>query len=259
MLSQSGERTLIPIILPPGAAHVNTCIAYAFRDTRQMVAFVGAAASVPVDFRVKSTGMGHANTTLLGQLPLISVHRSLLTRSLALNCLTTHYADLWTECWDNAFRDEQWLGDDPRLDPDFWRNLTPEWTRHCALRTDFSRRWALVELDVLVARELGLTLEELQTIYRVQFPVMRQYEADTWYDQRGRIVFTASKGLPGVGFSRPEWNAIKDMKSGCVNRSVLDTTLPTGPLERVIEYTAPFTLQNREADYATVWAKLDTE
>jgi hypothetical protein len=127
------------------------------------------------------------------------------------------------------------------------------------LRTDFSRRWALVELDVLVARELGLTLEELQTIYRVQFPVMRQYEADTWYDQRGRIVFTASKGLPGVGFTRPEWNAIKDMKSGSVNRSVLDTTLPTGPLERVIEYTAPFTLQNRETDYATVWAKLDEQ
>ena len=146
---------------------------------------------------------------------------------------------------------------DPRLDPDFWRNLTPEWQRNCALRTDFSRRWALVELDVLVARELGLTLAELQTIYRVQFPVLRQNEADTYYDQRGRIVFTASKGLPGVGFTRPEWNAIKDMQSGTVTRQVLDTTLPTGPVERTLEYTAPFTLQNRETDYATVWAKLD--
>lgn len=259
MLSQSGERTLIPCITPKGSGHVHTCISLAFRDPRIMASFVGTAVSIPIDYWIKSTGSGHANTNVLSQLPLITDHSALLTRALALNCLTTHYADLWTECWDDAFQDEQWLGDDPRLDPDFWRNLTPEWTRHCALRTDFSRRWALVELDVLVARELGLTLEELQTIYRVQFPVMRQYEADTYYDQRGRIVFTASKGLPGVGFSRAEWNAIKNMQSGTVTRTITDTTLSTGPVERALEYVAPFTLQNRETDYATVWAKLDAQ
>ena len=112
---------------------------------------------------------------------------------------------------------------------------------HCALRTDFARRWALVELDVLAARTIDLTLEELQTIYRIQFPVLRQYEADTWYDQYGRIIFTCSKGLPGVGLTRAEWNAIKDMQSGTVTRTVIDNTLPTGPVERTIEYRAHFT------------------
>ena len=122
---------------------------------------------------------------------------------------------------------------------------------------DFARRWALVELDVLVARALGLTLAELQTIYRIQFPVMRQYEADTWYDQRSRIVFTNSKGLPGVGLPRAEWNEVRALQSGTVKRTVTDTTLPTGPIEREIIWHAPFTTCNRETDYATVWRKLE--
>jgi len=85
--------------------------------------------------------------------------------------------------------------------------------------------------------------------------VMRQYEADTWYDQNGRIVFTSSKGLPGVGFARKEWDEIKGQPSA--TRTVTDTTLPTGPVERTIEYIAPFTRCNREEDYRLVWEALD--
>jgi hypothetical protein len=31
---------------------------------------------------------------------------------------------------------------------------------------------------------------------------MPRYEADTWYGQTGRIVFTPSKGLVGIGLPR---------------------------------------------------------
>lgn len=266
MISTAGERTLLPTIIPKQAAHVNTSISIAFETTIDMVAFVGCSSSILLDFWIKSTGTGHANSTSLGQLPFVE-ERSVIPRTLALNCLTTHYAELWSECWNEDFRDQRWYGDDPRIDLDFWRELTPEWGRDCALRTDFVRRWTLVEIDVLIARKLGLTLEELQTIYRVQFPVMRQYEADTWYDQNGRIVFTNSKGLPGVGYPRKAkskedeplgWEDVRDTPPGqTVSRTITDNTLPTGPVERTITYEAPFTKRDREKDYAMVWAVLD--
>ena len=119
-----------------------------------------------------------------------------------------------------------------------------------------------------MAQALKLTLEELITIYRVQFPVMQQYERDTWYDRNGRIVYTASKGLTGVGFSRKGsgrgankttgWEDIKDMKTGSVSRTIIDDTLPGGPVERTITYEAPWTLCDRVGDYRIVWAQIDT-
>jgi hypothetical protein len=256
MLSQSGERTLISALIPKESAHIHGALSVAFSDYSNLLAATGISSSIVSDFFVKTTGSAnlHYKWTYL---PLLKGHLQIQSRTVALNCLTTQYSELWSESWDKAYREEAWLGDDARLDAEFWRNLTPEWTRHCALRTDFARRWALVELDVLAARALGLTLAELQTIYRIQFPVMRQYEADTWYDQRGRIVFTNSKGLPGVGFTRPEWNEIKSMTTGTVERIVTDNTLPTGPVTRTITYEAPFTRNDRETDYAEVWGKLE--
>ena len=172
-----------------------------------------------------------------------------------MNCLTNHYAELWAECWLPELIADHWAKDDPRLNNDFFAKLTPKWQRNCALRSDYERRQALVEIDVLAAMALGLTLKELQTIYRIQFPVLHQNESDTWYDRNGRIVFTCSKGLIGVGFSRPEWNEIKEMKSGSVERKITDDTMPGGPVERTIVYEAPFDRCDREADYETVWAE----
>ena len=238
MLAQTGERTLASV---------------------DMLAIASITQSIIGDYYIKLTGAGDLHYQWQ-QLPLLPPKAAMNLRVLALNCLTVHYDAFWREVWQDGYREGRWYGDDERLPHDFWANLTPYWQRHCALRNDFARRWALCELDVLVAREIGLTLEELCEAYRIQFPVMRQYEADTWYDRNGRVVFTCSKGLVGLGLDRKTWESIKDKPAGFTYaKTYTDNTLPTGPVERTIVYEAPFDRRDREVDYATIWAALDAE
>lgn len=258
MLSQSGERTLVCSIIPKEIGHLHTCISTSFENNHTLLETAAIMQSLPFDFYVKTTGRGDFTTGYMGNIPLLfhstAFEKIVYVRTLLLNCLTTHYEDLWRDCWDSAFTKDRWTKDDPRLSNNHFAALTSEWTWDTLLRTDYARRQALVELDVLAAKALGLTLEELQTIYRVQFPVLRWNDRNTFYDQQGRIVYTVSKGLPGVGFKTKEWREIKDMQSGTVERVITDDTQPGGPVERTIVYEAPFDGVDREADYATAWA-----
>lgn len=77
-------------------------------------------------------------------------------------------------------------------------SLRPTWTRGSALRTDYARRQALVEVDVLVAMALGWILDQLQTAYRSLFFVMRNDERDTWYDAKWESCLrTTPRGCQG--------------------------------------------------------------
>jgi hypothetical protein len=60
------------------------------------------------------------------------------------------------------------------------------WEVGTPLRRAADRRQALVEIDAIVAIMLGMTAEELLSIYRTQFPVLQKYERDALYDVNGR-------------------------------------------------------------------------
>lgn len=280
------ERSVRPVLLPSGIAHIDGLFSVIMRDPKGLVPAAGYWSSLPVDFYVRVSGKKDFRDSTASLMPLLPGSWELAVRTLALNCLTEHWSGIWEDEWQGEFLRGQWATSDPRLAEAFFSELTAKWQPSCALRRDYARRQALLEIDVLAAQALGLTLDELLTIYRVQFPVMRHYERDTWYDARGRIVFTASKGLVGVGLPRrpgrndkpcamrypdgrvetrrlgwedllPNENQPRVPDGTVIERQVRDSTLPGDPVTRVIQYVAPFALGDREADYRTAWAHFE--
>jgi hypothetical protein len=260
MLSQAGERTLTGAILPARTSHTNGVISVIFKHNESLLELAGLTSSITLDFFIKTIGSSNLYDIRINSLPLgISPNYKpqLFIRTLMLNCLNKYYAPLWEESWQESYKHDSWSKADDRLKP--FDTLTPEWQWSSPLRNWYGRRWALVEIDVITAMALGLTLDELILIYNVQFPVLQQNEDDTWYDQRGNIIFTCSKGLNGVGIDRPEWEKIsqelnplqRTLKSGdTYTHTITKSELYQG---QQVTYYAPFDKCDRVEDYRRAW------
>lgn len=264
MIGPSSERTLICAVLQRKTAHIHTVISAAFRSGYDCVDMAALCSSLALDFYMKLIGGSDLYGSHIKTFP-IHVNKkyqpAMYSRTLLLNCLTVHYADLWQSCWRPEYAQEEWSLSDPRLKP--FTGLTEEWTWDTPLRNYFERRQALVEIDVLAAMALGLSLKDLELIYTIQFPVLQQNENDTWYDAKGNIVFTCSKGLNGVGCERKEWESIRgnlseDSMTYEGTEATYIHTIDPKKSEMYggeqVTYYAPYTKCDRIADYRRAWA-----
>lgn len=273
-IGADSERSLSGAIIPPNSAHIGGVVSVTFDNYDDLVEFSGCCSSTIWDFYVKIFKISDVRINRINSFPLGIAGKykpALFVRTLLLNCLTTAYADLWQEMWDAAYKQDTWSLDDNRLKP--FDQLHEDWAWDIPLRNYFERRQALVEIDVIAAMALGLTLEDLEMIYAIQFPVLQQNEADTWYDQKGNIVFTCSKGLTGVGLDRKRntktgmlgW---EDIRGEQIDENTYAGTSPThthtiDPAKselyggQQVTYYAPYTKCNRIEDYRRAWAHFE--
>ena len=253
MLNQTGDRTLNSGILIKKSSHVNAVISATFANDAHTVELAGLTSSLVLDFLMKAFGTANLTDSRLKEFPMginKKYRNALFLRTLLLNCMTENYSDLWEEFFDSEFTTEQWSLNDNRLKS--FEILTKAWSVDTPLRNDFERRQALLEIDVIVAQAMGLTLDELITIYQSQFDVLQKNESLTFYDKTGKIVYTKNAGLTGVGVDTADWENIKNQVDG-------DTYLHTISKNELYKgqtttYYAPYLSYDREADYRRAWA-----
>ena len=260
----NSERSLTATIIPPDIAHIDSVQSISFSREENVLDLSAALFSIPLDFLIKSSGLTDIYDADIARFPWVECSEAARQRVLRLVCITEAYATLW-----NKFRCgsglQEWASDDPRLNREGPFEGPVTWDRSAALRTEFARRLALVEIDVLVAQALGLNLEQLIEIYRIYFPVLQVNEAGTWYDQNGRIVWTCSKGLPGVGWlddrgkspGRAAWEKILAENPSELICTAVDDTLPGGPRTVARHFIGPFTRCDRIEDYERAWAHFE--
>lgn len=189
-MTQPGlERSVQGAIIPPGPAHIHSCLTYGFESESDLVRWAGLLASLPVDYLFKASGAVLVAEHQLSKLPFPKAHAvdsPLALRVLRLNCVTADYAPLWEAHHDPVWAKDRWT--DSALDRVDLGAPAPVWSRSSPLRRDFERRLALVEIDALVALMLGIAAEQLCAMYRSQFAVLRKYEYAMAFDAKGRKV-----------------------------------------------------------------------
>ena len=255
MAANTGERTLIPAIIPPGTAHVHPIYSAATPSASPttLPLILAGASSLLADFQIRARSRNDIINQDFERLPnLDKTHpfaSQLALRTLRLSCITNVYADLWEECWDESF-----LNDSPILERYGERPIGPEWTADTPLRRAEDRRNAQAEIDVMVAIMLGVPIEDLCTIYRTQFAVLYDYDHGRG---QGAYVYDAN----GHQLPTPVRQAWEKRKRPTSNEDMpLSERTHTHPGSGVsYVYELPFRIRDRESDFHRIHTFLTQE
>ena len=271
-MTQPGlERSLHAALIPPGPAHVDTVQSMACMDTdlgdvqivdgcgsrylRNTGVNAGLWASLPYDYLVKVSGKSDVRE-LTSRFPAPVDHPAaarLLLRTLRLNCLTRDYQPLWDALYEHGFATDAWTAPFAgQLKP--LGVSEPEWSMDTPLRTDFERRAALVEIDALSALMLGLTAEHLALMFRAQFPVLRKYEYEMYFDANGRKI-AKDHHTQGVHQQKEDYKLLQE---GMVTGNFDDLADRYTPFAPDAEHAEPwFYKPDREVEMRAAYAEFE--
>ncbi len=244
MAANTGERTLIPALVPPGAAHVNAVFTASVNDHRVLARLAGFSSSLLLDATIRAVPKGDIYFASFLRLPFVSDHalsHELMLRVLRCNAITDAYADLWSAGFDRSFTADRWTGNTPLVQVPL-HEVSGSWAAQTPLRVAADRRQAQVEIDALVALMLGVTADELCTIYRTQFAVLYGYDHNVYfYDANGRLVPNSVLTV---------WR-----KKG--ERITEEERTATNQAGNTYTYELPFVTLDREADMRQAYAEFE--
>lgn len=253
MISANREQVLCASLIPPGPTHIHAVRSGALLENRDTALWTGFWSSMPLDYMLRTVGVGHLDVSGARNLPAAApdhpLASALLLRTLRLNCLTEAYSDLWSDLFDPAWAaQEAWACVWPLMATQL-HHVGPTWCRDTALRTEYARRSALVEIDALVAVWLGVSADALATMFNSRFPIMRGFDEVTWFDAAEHKI-AGDRYTFGHGQDKDHWKqfekyqadpAFKAHQADPASSPAPETPVPDG-------YTAPFYKADRETE-----------